>query len=304
MSKVFVFTDFGGPENQALIERPVPEPGPGEIAVSVRAAGINPFDVKVRSGALGRTRTLPAPMGQEVSGVVTAVGAGVEDFAVGDAVLGTTAPGRGALAEDTVLRAAKAVHKPEEIGFAEAATIPVAGSTAYDLTHQIELEAGQTLLVLGAGGGVGLIALQIGTVHHLTVIGVASEAKRALVEATGATFVAGGAGVAERVHAVAPQGVDVVADLVGGQALRDVAGLVRDPAHIVSAPDPETANELGGAGLVRTPEAMEKITEVIRYGLVDPHVTGRYPLERAAEAIAVVENGHASGKTVVEIAAR
>lgn len=303
MSQVFVFTDFGGPENQALIERPVPQPGAGELAVSVRAAGVNPFDVKVRSGALGRKRTLPAPMGQEVAGVVTALGEGVEGFAVGDAVLGTTAPGWGALAEDTVLKAAQAVRKPEEIGFAEAATLPVAGATAYDLTHQIELEAGQTLLILGAGGGVGLMAAQIAAVHKFTVIGIASETKRDLVESTGAMFVPSGEGVADRVRAVAPDGVDLIADLVGGQALRDVAGLVREPSHIVSAPDPTTAGELGGAGLVRTPESTEKITGVVQYGLVDSHVTGRYPLERAAEAIAVVESGHARGKTVVEIAA-
>ncbi|MHB1065721.1 MAG: NADP-dependent oxidoreductase [Georgenia sp.] len=302
MSKVFVFTDFGGPEHQALIERPVPEPGPGELAVHVRAAGVNPFDVKVRSGALGRTRTLPAPMGQEVAGVVTRVGEGVEGFTVGDAVLGPTAPGWGAIAEDTLVRAAQAVPKPAEISFADAATIPVAGATAYDLTHQVELEAGQTLLVVGAGGGVGLMAAQIGNVHKFTVIGIASEAKRELVESTGATFVATGDGVADRVRAVAPEGVDLIVDLVGGQTLRAVAEVVRDRSHIISAPDPDTAAELGGSALVRTPESMEKITGVIQYGLVDPHVTGRYPLERAAAAIAAVERGHATGKTVIEIA--
>lgn len=196
MSKVLVFTDYGGPEHQELIEREVPEPGPGEIVIQVMAAGVNPADAKMRQGLFGTKRTLPSPMGLEASGIVTAVGEGVEAFAVGNEVLGSPAKGQGTFAEHAVLNAAKTVAKPEEISFVDAAAIPVAGTAAYDVTHQVELEPGQSLLILGAGGGVGLMAAQIGTVHQYRVIGVASASKRELVESTGATFVESGDGAA------------------------------------------------------------------------------------------------------------
>ncbi|SFI31320.1 MULTISPECIES: NADP-dependent oxidoreductase [Microbacterium] len=299
MPKVYVFTDYGGPKTQQLIDRPVPTPGPGEVAIEVRAAGVNPADWKIREGQLGRHWSLPAPMGREAAGVVTQVGEGIEDFAVGDEVLGLVAPGQGGMAEHTLLRASTTVAKPEEISFTDAATIPVAAATAYDATHQIELEPGQTLLLLGAGGGVGLMAAQIGRVHEFTVIGVASAAKRDLVESTGATFIDSGPGVADRVRHVAPDGPDLLVDLVGGDALRAVADLVSDQTRIISAADPGTAAELGGLALARTDEAMGKITEVIQYGLVDPHVNAQFGLDQADQAIATVENGHAAGKIVV-----
>lgn len=299
MSKVYVFTGYGGPETQQLIEGPVPTPGPGELAIEVRAAGVNPADWKIREGQLGRHWSLPAPMGREAAGVVAEVGDGVEDFAVGDEVLGLVAPGQGGMAEHTLLRASTTVAKPEEISFADAATIPVAAATAYDATHQIELKPGQTLLLLGAGGGVGLMATQIGRVHEFTVIGVASATKRELVESTGATFIESGPGVADRVRQVSADGPDLIVDLVGGDALRAVADLVPDRTRIISAADPDTAAELGGLALARTDEAMAKITEVIQYGLVDPHVDAQFALDQADQAIAAVETGHAAGKIIV-----
>lgn len=299
MSKVYVFTDYGGPENQQLIDRPAPMPGPGEVAIEVRAAGVNPADWKIREGHLGRHWSLPAPMGREAAGVVTQVGDGVEDVAVGDQVLGLVAPGQGGMAEHTLLRASTTVAKPEEISFTDAATIPVAAATAYDATHQIELEPGQTLLLLGAGGGVGLMAAQIGRVHAFTVIGVASATKRELVESTGAVFIESGPGVSDRVRQTIPDGPDLIADLVGGDPLRAVAGLVHDRTRIISAADPETAVELGGRALERTSEAMGKITEVIQYGLVDPHVRAQFDLNETGQAIAAVETGHAAGKIIV-----
>lgn len=300
MSKVYVFTGYGGPETQQLIERPVPTPGPGELAIEVRAAGVNPADWKIREGRLGHHWKLPAPMGREASGVVTAVGEGVEDFAVGDEVLGLPATGHGGIAQHTVLSAEKTVLKPEEISFADAAAIPVAGATAYDVTHQIELEAGQSLLILGAGGGVGLMAAQIGKVHQFTVLGVASASKKELVESTGATFIESGDGVNDRVRRLAPEGVDLIVDLVGGDALRDVAPVAKDPQSIVSTADPATATELSGAGVERSGEGLAKITDVIKYGLVSPNVRERFSLADAREAMAVVETGHTAGKVVVE----
>lgn len=299
-STALVFNEYGGPESQQLIDRSAPQPGPGELAIEVKAAGVNPVDWKIRSGLLGHHWDLPAPMGREASGVVTAVGEGVTDFAVGDEVLGLTAEGHGGLAQHTVLSAANTVVKPEEISFVDAAAIPVAGATAYDVTHQIELEAGQTLLILGAGGGVGLMAAQIGKVHQFQVLGVASESKRELVESTGATFIESGEGAADRVRDVAPDGVDLIVDLVGGEALQAIAPVAKSPTVIVSAADSATAEQLGGAGVERSKDGLTKITEVIEYGLVSPNITQRFSLAHAHGAIAVVETGHAPGKVVVE----
>lgn len=299
MSRVYVFHQYGGPEGEELIERPVPEPGSGEILVAVRAAGVNPVDWKIREGHLGRDANPPVPMGREVAGVVAAVGPGVEEYAVGDAVLGPVAPGEGGFADLALLRAEEAVAKPEDVDFVVAATIPVAGTTAYDLTHAIELETGQTMLVLGAGGGVGHLVAEIGRVHEFRVIGVASQGKRDLVESTGATFVAAGDGAPAAVRDLAPEGVDLIVDLVGGQALRDLAPLATAPDRIVSAADPQTATELGGTGRAHDPESFTKITSVIGYDVITPRISEVYPLERAREALAAVETGHAAGKTVI-----
>lgn len=300
MSRVLVFTEYGGPEFQELRDRPIPEPGPGEIAIEVKAAGVNPADWKMRQGRFGDHWTLPAPMGLEAAGVVTRLGDGVEGFAVGDAVLGVTAPGFGGLAEHTVLRADQTVAKPEDVSFVDAAAIPIAGATAYDVTHQIELEAGQSMLILGAGGGVGTMAAQIGQVHQFRVFGVAGASKRALVESAGATFIESGHGVADRVRQAVPDGVDLLIDLVGGSALREIASVAADPKNVVSAADAATAAELGGAGIQRTSEGLAKITDVIGYGLVTPNVLARFSLAEAREAIAAVESGHVAGKVVVE----
>ena len=300
MTKMLVFTEYGGPETQQLIDRELPAPTGAQVAIDVQAAGVNPADWKIRAGQMGDHWRLPAPMGREAAGIVTAVGDDVEDFAVGDVVLGLAAKGHGTFAEHTVLNAKNTVAKPEELSFADAAALPVAGATAYDVTHQIELEVGQTMVILGAGGGVGLMAAQIGKVHQFNVIGIASASKRQLIEATGATFVESGDGAADRVRAIASDGADLVIDLVGGQALREVAPVAKEPSLIVSTADPDTAEELGGAGVERTKEGLAKITEVAEYGLVTPNVAERFALQDVEQAIATVEDGHAAGKVVVE----
>jgi NADPH:quinone reductase-like Zn-dependent oxidoreductase len=300
MTKTLVFTEFGGPETQGFIDRELPAPKGAQVAIEVKAAGVNPADWKIRAGQMGDHWQLPAPMGREAAGIVTAIGDDVEDFAVGDEVLGLAAKGHGTFAEHTVLNANQTVAKPEELSFADAAALPVAGGTAYDVTHQIELEVGQTMVILGAGGGVGLMAAQIGQVHQFNVIGIASASKRQLIEATGATFVESGDDAATRVRALAPDGADLVIDLVGGEPLRAIAAVAKDPQLIVSTADPDTAAQLGGAKVQRTNESLQKITEVAEYGLVNPQVRQHFSLQDAQQAIATVESGHAAGKVVIK----
>lgn len=297
-SRVYVFTDYGGPEYEQLIERPQPTPGPDELAVQVHAAGVNPADWKLREGRFGRRHRLPAAFGFEVSGVVVAVGDGVAGVVPGDAVLGPPTNGWGGYADHTLLAAADAVAKPDVVSFEAAATLPVAGTTAYDLIHQVDLQSGQQLVIVGAGGGVGMMATQLAVLRDLDVIGVAGEAKRNQVTALGATFVPSGDGFVDRVRPWLTSGAHLVVDLVGGATLRQAATLAADPWRVVSAADPDVT-DLGGSTRQRNPEALQTLTSYVGQGLVDPNVTASYPLQDARDALARVEAGHATGKTVL-----
>ncbi|MER7751648.1 NADP-dependent oxidoreductase [Kitasatospora sp. NPDC097643] len=302
MVKAFGFVDYGGPETQEFLDRPVLEAGPGQLAITVYAAGVNPVDWKIRRGLLGRERQLPAVMGQEASGVVQQVGPGVSAFTPGDEVFGIAAAG--AFAEQTLLRADLSAVKPAGVGFEQAAVLAVSVATADDAVRDLGLGAGRTLLILGIAGGVGTAAAQIARSRGLNVLGTASDANKAHVEALGAVQVRYGDGVAERVAAAAPDGVDGILDLIGGDALRAVAGTLTDRTNLVSTVDPVTAAELGGRFVTRstTSETLAALAALVAAGELDPNITGRYRLDHAAEALARVESGHAQGKMVLEVA--
>jgi NADPH:quinone reductase-like Zn-dependent oxidoreductase len=266
MPKAYVFTRYGGPETEALVEVDQPRPGPGEVLVAVRAAGVNPVDWKQRTGYRrpGETgsRAFPAVFGQEVSGVVREIGAGVDGFAVGDEVFGGTAAG--GYAEYALLPATVTAHKPAELPFTEAATLPVAAATAYDGIRQLDLPAGATVLITGAGGGVGSAALQIARALGLRAVGVASE----------------------------------------GEVLTEAASLLTDHSKLITAgaPAPEV-EKLGGARVERARNAavLDALAQLVVSGRLDPHVTRTFPLDQAGEALRTVEDGHARGKIVIEI---
>ncbi|MFF0156420.1 NADP-dependent oxidoreductase [Streptomyces sp. NPDC005263] len=306
MPKAYVFRRYGGPEVEAFAEVERPVPGPGQILVAVRAAGVNPVDWKQRTGyrrpGESGEREFPAVFGNEVAGIVEATGEGVDRFAAGDEVFGNTVAG--GYAEYALLPVGVSAHKPAQLSFARAATLPVAAATAYDGVHQLDLPAGATLLVTGAGGGVGAAAVQIARAVGLSVVGVASEGKRDFVEALGAVHVPSGPGWAERVRAAAPDGVDAVYDLVGGEVLADAARLVTDPARLITAGAPaEEAQRYGGARVARKRNAavLEAVAQLVVNGELDPHITRTFPLDRAGEALRTVEDGHARGKVVIEV---
>lgn len=303
--QAYVFTNYGGPENQEFQDLPTPEPGPSEIRVAVRAAGVNPVDWKIRAGWMREAMPLdlPVPLGSEVAGVVEAVGADVDGFSVGDEVFGSVAPGSGGYAQQALLSASATAHKPAALPFTTAAVLPVAAATAYDGITQLGLDAGRTLLINGVGGGVGVVAAQIARDRDITVVGTASEDKRELTESLGAVLVVSGDGAADRVREILPQGVDAVLDLVGGGALEAVAGLVADPRRVVSAGDPETVEKVGGVPIVRdrTSAVLDAVVTLVAQGKIDPHVTEVFPLQEAGSALAAVESGHARGKVVLDI---
>jgi len=304
MVKAFGYRSNGGPEVQEFLDLDMPTPMPGELLVEVRAAGVNPVDWKIRSGMFGNASEgdLPAVLGSEVSGVVRGVGKDVDGFAENDEVFGSVAPGSGAFAEYTLVTAGAAARKPPQVSFNDAATLPVAAATAYDGVTQLGLKEGQTLLINGIGGGVGVAAAQIARDLGMNVIGTGSEDKRAMVETLGATLIPSGDGVADRIRQILPDGVDAILDLAGGDALRAVAQLVTDKTKLISAGD-FSVDELGGHVIERdrTSRVLEIVAGLVADGKLDPHVEDVRPLDEAADAVAAVEIGHARGKVVVEI---
>ncbi|OZD08689.1 NADPH:quinone reductase [Rhodococcus sp. 06-235-1A] len=295
------FSEYGGPDTEYLLDLPVPEPGPGQILVAVRAAGVNPADWKVRAGNRKDTvqTTLPAVLGREVSGTVVLVGSGVDEFAVGDHVFGGTASGYGGYAQYTVLNASSTAHKPDSVSWAAAATLPVAAGTAYDAVRSLAVTAGRTVLVLGAGGGVGSAVLQLARADGVDVVAVASAGKREWIESLGARFVESGSDIADAVAGP----VDGIVDLVGGETLRAAATAVGPGTPIVSVADPVLASEWGGSGVVRdrTTAAFARLADLTATGVLRPRIDHVFPLVRAGEALALVENGHSLGKVVVEV---
>jgi len=303
MPQAYVYTQHGGPETEAFAELPKPVPGPGELLVAVRAAGVNPVDWKRRSGLgpLGGAAPLPTVFGGEVAGVVEQLGEGVDGFAVGDPVFGS--PSTGGYAQYTLLPVATAAHKPAGVSFTDAATLPIAAATAWDGVAQLDLPTGATLLVTGVGGGVGTAAAQIAVHLGLRVVGIASTGKKSFVESLGAVHVESGPGFAERVRAAAPDGVDGVYDLVGGAVLEEAAELLTDRSKLISGADRAVVARLGGAPVerARTSAVLDAVAQLVSDGVLDPKVSQTFPLDQADQALRAVEQGHAQGKVVIEV---
>lgn len=304
MSNAYGYTSYGGPETETWFERPIPTPGPSELVIEVRAVGVNPVDHKIRSGARANpdaAPSFPLVLGVEAAGIVLTVGADVDGFAKGDAVLGRTAPDHGSYAEHAVLLADDTTKKPPQLSFVHAAAVPVAGGTAWDVLEKLAVAEGGTLLINGVGGGVGVMAAQLARDRGVAVFGIGSESKRPLAESLGAILVPyDGGDVVAQMRALLPGGVDAVFDLVGGESMREVAILVTDPARIVSVADPAVA-ELGGSFLVAGSVGVPAVVDLVADGKVDPKVLETYPFGEAAQALRAVESGHVPGKIVINL---
>jgi NADPH:quinone reductase-like Zn-dependent oxidoreductase len=212
----------------------------------------------------------------------------------------------GGYAVYTVLPATLAAHKPAGLSFTDAATLPVAAATAYDGVHQLGLPAGATLVVTGAGGGVGAAAVQIARALGVRVVGVASAGKKDFVESLGAVHVPSGPGWTDRAGTAAPDGIDGVYDLVGGEVLTEAAKLLTDRTKLITAGAPaEDVERLGGTRVTRARNraVLDAVAQLVVNGDLDPHITRRFPLAEAGEALRTVEEGHARGKVVIEVAA-
>jgi NADPH:quinone reductase-like Zn-dependent oxidoreductase len=298
MMKAVCYSQFGGPEVLKIVDLPDPHAGSGQIRVAVRAVGVNPTDWRLRKGLMGGE--LPQTTGREVAGVVDEVGAGVTGVAVGDRVFGFSPDGAGA-AELALLSHYAPI--PPSLGFAEAAALPVALETATRSLDALGVGAGSTLLVNGAAGGVGSAAVQLAVARGARVLGTASPANHEYLRSLGAEPVAYGAGLVERVRALAPDGVDLALDVAGSGVLPELIELAGGPEHVVTIADFAGAQEhgvrfsSGDAG--RAVHALAEIGELIEAGRFSLPVTQTFPLAEIAEAHRVSEAGHVRGKLVL-----
>jgi NADPH:quinone reductase-like Zn-dependent oxidoreductase len=301
--KAVVYTEFGGPEVLHVAEVDKPVPGPGQVLLAVRRAGVNPIDHKLRANALRPmyVNSLPARPGTEAAGVIEAVGPDVSGFAVGDEVLGWTVTGSYA----QYALASVLIAKPAALDWDLAAALPVAGETALRVLALLGLRSGETLLVHGASGAVGAVATQLAAARGVTVIGTGGATRSDLIASFGATATTYGEGLVERVRALAPNGIDAVIEAAGQGALPDSVELRGGTERIVTITDPAAAASLGvtfssgSARLAQLPELSE-LAEQVASGKITIELARTFSLADATAAHELSESGHPGGKILLD----
>jgi NADPH:quinone reductase-like Zn-dependent oxidoreductase len=291
---------YGGPEVNAYEDAPRPAPQAGEVLVKIAAATVNPFDWKVRAGQLQAVMPLQMPviLGIDLSGTVEAVGAGAR-FAVGDEVFGR-ATGGGSYAEYAAVKATNLVRKPASVSHEVAATLPVAGGTAWKALEALELARGQTVLVHGAAGGVGTFAVQLAKARGARVIATGSGGSEAFLRGLGVDrFIDY---KKTRFEDVA-SGVDAVFDTVGGDTAARSLPLVKDGGALctIAGQPPD------GGGRVRivnvgqdTPSSiLEQLVSLVEQGVLRPVIAEILPLSETKRAHELSRAGHVHGKIVL-----
>jgi NADPH:quinone reductase-like Zn-dependent oxidoreductase len=298
--KAVRFSQFGGPEVLEIVDLPDPHPGPGQVRIAVRAAGVNPSDWKKREGLMDPE--LPQTLGYEAAGVVDELGAGVADVAVGDRVFGFSGQGA-AQAELAVLSSYAPI--PPSLDFAGAAALPAAVETATRALDQLSVGSGSTLLVNGASGSVGSAAVQLAVGRGARVIGIASPANHSYLRSLGAEPVAYGEGLVERVHALAPDGVDLALDVAGSGVLPELIELAGGPEHVVTIADFAGAQQHGvrfsRGDTGRALHALADIGDLIESGRFSLPVAQTFPLAEIAAAHRLSQDGHVPGKIVLTV---
>ncbi|KIQ61710.1 NADPH:quinone reductase [Kitasatospora griseola] len=308
MTKAIAFAHYGDPDVLGPIDLELPEPGPRQVRVAVRAVGVNPLDHKLRSGALDGffPVAFPSVPGYEVAGTVEAVGAEVAEFAVGDQVFGAVMGG--GYAEHALVDVELLAAKPSGLSWEEAAAIPTAAETAERVLGVLGVRPGETLLVHGAAGGVGTLLLQFARARGITVVGTASEGNHAYLRELGAIPVAYGEGLAERVRAAAPGGVDRALDASGkADELAVSIELTGSADRVLTITSPLAGQQYGvrftGGAEAEPyhPGAYAAVLALHEAGTLVLPIHRVLPLAEAAEAHRLSEHGHLRGKIVLTV---
>jgi NADPH:quinone reductase-like Zn-dependent oxidoreductase len=284
----------------------MPKVGPGSVLVRVKAAAVNPVDWKIVAGYLDSMMDVQFPIipGWDIAGVVESVGVDAPQFAPGDEVI---AYGRkdvvqgGTFAEFVALPERLLARKPVSLSWEQAAGLPLAGLTAYQVLTRLGVGAADTVLIHGGAGGVGLLAIQIAVARGARVIATASAENHDFLRSLGAEPVRYGEGLPERVLNLAPGGVSVVADFVGGVLETTLAVLATGGRHASIAD--ATVEEHGGTWMWVSPVAadLRAVAVLVDDGTLTVEVARSFPLEDAADAFRLSMLGHTRGKIVVRV---
>jgi NADPH:quinone reductase-like Zn-dependent oxidoreductase len=312
MAKTVVAVAYGGPEVLSVVDTEVPPPGPGEVTIEVRAAGVNPIDYKLYGGYRGNSPDdLPMRLGLEVAGVISEVGTGAAGpagpLSAGDEVVAY--PALGGYAAAITVPASQVVPKPAELSWEQAAGLLLAGATAVHAVAAVEVGSGDTVLVHGGSGAVGLLAVQLSLAAGATVVATASERNQGLLRDIGAVAVTYGPGLLDRVRQAAPSGVTAVIDAVGTDEAIDVSlAVVPDLSRIVSIAGfhrLDTGIKLIGHGPGADPgaeirgNAWRQLLPLAAAGKLTLLPVKAYALTEVAQAHTFLAQGHPNSKLVL-----
>jgi len=306
VSRAVIHESFGGPEVLEVREVTEPHAGPGEVRVRVAAAGLNPMDSMIASSselAQGFGYTLPSGFGHDLAGTLDEMGDGVKGFAVGDRVYGSALGA--AVADYALVTPAdeRLFHTPEGISDVVACTLPVAGLSACAALNAIDLKAGDTILIGGAAGGVGVFAVQLARLAGARAIGTCSEGTFEFLRGLGAEPVVYGPGLAERVRRLAPGGVTAATDLFGTETVEAALALGVSPdriSAIAAGRNPPGGVQATG-GSEAPPDALDRIAEAITAGKFTVPIAATFPIVEIREAVTLQRDRHVHGKVVVTL---
>ncbi|MCS5718543.1 NADP-dependent oxidoreductase [Herbiconiux sp. CPCC 205763] len=306
MTRAVRFERYGGTEVLRVVEVERPEPGPGEVRVEVLAASINPGEAAIRRGLYDAVfpATFPSGQGSDFAGRVTARGAGVQGIGVGEEVIGFS-DSRSAQATDVVVPATNVVPKPATVTWEEAATLYVAGTTAFAAVRAVGADLGDVVVVAGAAGGVGVFAAQLARHAGATVVGTARDEDHDFLRGLEIMPVTYGDGVVERIRALVPEGVDAFIDTHGSGNVAAAIELGVSPARIDTIADFAAVKRYGvkgegnaAGGGART---LSELAALIVEGDLRIPIDTIYPFERVAEAYDHLDTQHVRGKIVLRM---
>jgi NADPH:quinone reductase-like Zn-dependent oxidoreductase len=305
MPRAVRFNNYGGLEVLEVVEVDRPKPGLAKVLVRVKAAGINPGEALIRKGLFAERwpATFPSGQGSDLAGIVEEVGPGVANVAVGDEVIGFTND-RASQAEFVLVESANLVARPENVSWEQAGALFVAGTTAYAAVRSVGLSAGDTVVVSGAAGGVGSIAVQLARKAGAMVIGLASEPNRKWLADHGVIPVTYGDGVADRIRAAPGGKVDAFIDTFGGGYVELAIQLGVAPNRIDTIIDFAAAAKYGvkteGSYEAANADVLGQLAGLIAAGQLEIPIARVYPLAQVREAYRELEHRHTRGKIVLE----